>query len=471
MTLPRGHRLGPYEIVAPLGAGGMGEVYRAHDTRLDRTVAIKVLPAHLSADPTRRERFEREARAVSSLNHPHICTLFDVGREGEVDFLVMEHVEGETLAARLTAGPLPPDQVLRVAAEIADALDKAHRQGVTHRDLKPANIMITRAGAMLLDFGLAKLRAAEGAPAGGPLSALPTEGADLTADGALLGTLQYMAPEQLEGKEAGAPTDLFALGTVVYEMATGRKAFQGRSQASLIAAIMSSEPAPIATLQPLAPAALDRLVRGCLAKDPRDRWQSAHDVWLQLRGLAEAGPRPDAAGVLAAPRRLPWAWGAVTAALAGLAILGSVYLRPRPQPPSPIRFGVALPPGTSFDTRMPAVAVSPDGRMLALRASAGGPHSIWVRSLDAIEARALPGTEGATSHFCPPTAARSASSPEGSSSGSRPRAGRCRRCATSPGPWRPARGAPATTSSSTSPSPPGTRGSTGCVARGGRRSW
>ena len=251
MTLDSGSRLGPYEIVSAVGAGGMGEVYKAKDTRLDRAVAIKVLPSHLSDNPTLRERFEREARTVSSLNHPHICTLFDIGRENGVDFLVMEYLEGETLAERLKKGPLPLEEALDRGIEIADALDEAHRHGVIHRDLKPGNVMLA-SGAKLLDFGLSK-RAAGKLSDASSLSALPTEAQPLTQEGTLLGTFQYMAPEQLEGKEADARSDIFALGAVLYEMLTGRKAFQGRSQASLISAIMSAEPAPMSTLQPMAP--------------------------------------------------------------------------------------------------------------------------------------------------------------------------------------------------------------------------
>ena len=248
MPLAAGTRFGPYEILAPIGAGGMGEVYRARDTRLDRTVAIKVLPEHLSSNPQLRERFEREAKAISSLSHPHICPLYDVGHQDGIDYLVMEYLEGETLADRLKKGPLPPDQVLQYAIQITDALDTAHRHGVIHRDLKPGNIMLTKSGAKLLDFGLAKVRAAE-AVAG--MTALPTETTPLTGEGTILGTLQYMAPEQLEGKEADARTDIFALGAVIYEMATRQKAFEGKSQASLISAIMSAEPPPLSTVQPI----------------------------------------------------------------------------------------------------------------------------------------------------------------------------------------------------------------------------
>ena len=290
MALTSGTRLGPYEILSPCGAGGMGEVYRARDTRLDRTVAIKILPAHLSDNADLRQRFEREARAVSSLNHAHICTLHDIGHQDGVDFLVMEYLEGETLADRLRKGPFAPEQFARTAVEIADALDRAHRQGVIHRDLKPGNIMLTKAGVKLLDFGLAKLGGPHPAQALSRLSALPTEDkSPLTAEGTIVGTLQYMAPEQLEGKEADARTDIFALGTVLYEMATGQRAFKGKSQASLIAAILASEPPPISSLRPMTPPALDRLVRTCLAKDPDERWQSARDLAQELEWIAREG--------------------------------------------------------------------------------------------------------------------------------------------------------------------------------------
>ncbi len=284
MALTAGTRLGPYEIGDQLGAGGMGEVYRATDTRLDRTVAIKVLPEHLADDPQRRERFEREAKAVSSLNHPHICTLHDVGEQDGVHYLVMELVEGDTLAARLEKGRLPLDQALEYAIQIADALDKAHRQGVVHRDLKPGNIMLTKsAGVKLLDFGLAKLKGDAGAVS--PLSQMPTQdlSAPLTAEGTIIGTLQYMAPEQLEGKEADARTDIFAFGAVVYEMVTGKKAFEGSTQASLVGAIMNHQPAPVAEVQPVSPPMLDHVITACLAKNPEDRCQNAADLRRELK--------------------------------------------------------------------------------------------------------------------------------------------------------------------------------------------
>src|ERR1700758_5402518 len=270
MAILAGTRLGPYEVLSAIGAGGMGEVYKACDTRLDRIVAIKVLPAHLADRSELRERFEREAKTIASLNHPHICTLYDTGHQDDIDFLVMEYLEGETLAQRLVKGSLPIQQVLQYAIEIADALDKAHRKGITHRDLKPGNIMLTKSGTKLLDFGLAKLRGRQTAAAN--LSALPT-GNNLTAQGTIVGTLQYMAPEQLEGGEVDARTDIFAFGVVVYEMATGKKAFEGKTQASLIAKILEIDPPPISSLQPMTPPALDRAVKKCLAKEPEKRWQ------------------------------------------------------------------------------------------------------------------------------------------------------------------------------------------------------
>src|SRR5215472_4660194 len=256
MMIAEGTKLGPYEIAGAIGAGGMGEVYRARDTRLDRVVAIKILPAHLADKPELRERFEREARTIASLNHPHICILHDIGHQDGTDFLVLEYLEGETLADRLKKGPPPLEQVLQYAIEVADALDKAHRKGITHRDLKPGNIMLTKAGTKLLDFGLAKLRQ-ENSPANISLSKVPTAGDAITAHGSILGTLQYMAPEQLEGKESDARTDIFAFGVVVYETVTGKKAFNGSSQASLIAAILEHEPTAMSALQPMAPPALD----------------------------------------------------------------------------------------------------------------------------------------------------------------------------------------------------------------------
>ena len=300
MPLSAGTKLGPYKVEALLGAGGMGEVYRARDTRLDRLVAVKVLAARLSTSPEAKRRFDREARAISSLNHPNICTLYDLGHQDGTDFLVMEYLEGETLANRLTKGPLPPEQVLRYGIEICDGLEKAHKSGVIHRDLKPGNIMLTKSGAKLMDFGLAKATSDFGMPPRESGSedtttfATPPPGLPLTVEGTVLGTIQYMAPEQLEGKEADGRSDIFALGTVLYEMASGRAAFTGQSHASIVAAILTYHPPAIAMAQPMSPSAFDSLVRVCLAKDPDERWQTAHDVKLQLRWIAESGTQPNA---------------------------------------------------------------------------------------------------------------------------------------------------------------------------------
>src|SRR3979490_434035 len=301
MTLAAGSKLGPYEIAAPLGAGGMGEVYRARDTRLDRTIAIKILPAQFSSDPVRKQRFEREAKAISSLNHPHICTLHDVGAQNGISYLGMEHVQGESLDARLKKGPLPWKQALECAVQICDALEKAHRAGIVHRDLKPGNIMLTASGAKLLDFGLAK-------PAAGllgtqvltdkghltpstptmNLSALGSPRGTLTQQGTIVGTFQFMAPEVLQGQEADARSDIFSFGCVLYEMITGKRAFEGKSQISVASAILAKEPEPIPKPQPLAPAALDQVVHECLAKDPDSRWQNAADVARELRWIASS---------------------------------------------------------------------------------------------------------------------------------------------------------------------------------------
>ena len=296
MALAAGTRLGPYEIVAPLGAGGMGEVYRGRDTRLERTIAIKILPAHLSCDPVRKQRFEREAKTISSLNHPHICTLYDVGQQDGVDFLVMECVEGETLSKRLEKGSLPFDQVLKFGGQIADALDKAHRAEIVHRDLKPGNIMLTATGAKLLDFGLAK-------PATLLLSGMTLtatkQDSPVTEQGTMVGTFQYMSPEQVEGKELDGRSDIFSLGAVLYEMVTGRRAFEGKSQLSAASAILEKQPVPITSIKPLTPLALDHAIRRCLSKDPDERWQTARDLALELRWLAESTSQAGTAIALA----------------------------------------------------------------------------------------------------------------------------------------------------------------------------
>src|SRR5262249_11515910 len=284
MPLQPGTKLGPYRIVAPAGAGGMGEVYKGADTRLNRTVAIKVLPEHFSQDPEMKQRFEREAQTIAAMNHPHICTLYDVGQQDGTEFLVMEYLEGETLDTRISRGPLPLDEALKVAIEIADALDKAHAQGVTHRDLKPGNVMLTTSGAKLLDFGLAKLKQQTTSP-----DTPAPAGANTTTPGTIMGTMQYMAPEQLEGKEADARTDIFAFGALLYEMASGKKAFEGKSKAHLIAAIVSVDPEPLSKQQPEIPPALDFLVKRCLEKDPEDRLQTAWDLLSHLNWIMEGG--------------------------------------------------------------------------------------------------------------------------------------------------------------------------------------
>jgi Tol biopolymer transport system component len=390
-------RVGPYEVTSKLGAGGMGEVYRARDTRLERDVALKLLPSHLAADPQFRARFEREAKSVSALNHPHICTLHDVGSETvhgeELHYLVLELIDGESLAQRLAKGRLSSEDVLRFGVQIASALDAAHRRGIVHRDLKPANVMITRAGAKLLDFGLA--RSADGKPAVESISSLNTADQPLTEAGTIVGTFQYMSPEQLEGQAADARTDIFALGAVLYEMAAGRKAFEGKSRTSLIAAIVSSQPPPIATVDAMSPPALDHVIRKCLEKDPDDRWQSARDVMAELQWISEGGSRAGLPGIVSTRRRVRegLAWGAF--AVASLAALGFAvaWARRAPQPAPVVRFQVPNPDGI---TDIGPPVISPDGRMIAFDAAdLGGKRQIWLRPLDVLESRPLAGTEGA----------------------------------------------------------------------------
>ena len=322
MALTSGTRLGPYEILSPLGAGGMGEVYKAKDTRLDRTVAIKVLPEHLADSPERKARFEREAKAISQLNHPHICTLYDVGKHEGIDFLVMEYIEGETLTDRLKKGALPLDQALEYGIQITDGLDKAHRAGIVHRDLKPGNVMLTKPGAKLLDFGLAK-PIAEGQPSLAGLSAIPTRENPITEQGVVVGAVQYMSPEQLEGKDADARTDIFAFGALLYEMVTGKKALEGKSQLSVMTAILEHDPPPISTVQRMTqrmtPQALDHVVKTCLVKDPDGRWQAAGDVARQLTWIAESV----SSGAAAVTPDVRWgktAWVAMVALLLGIAV-------------------------------------------------------------------------------------------------------------------------------------------------------
>jgi Tol biopolymer transport system component len=375
----------------------MGEVYRARDTRLDREVALKLLPPQLAADPQFRARFEREAKSVSALNHPHICTLHDVGsatvRGEELHYLVLELIDGESLAQRLAKGPMPVEDVLRYGEQIASALDAAHRRGIVHRDLKPGNVMITRGGAKLLDFGLA--RSGDGRAAVESTSSLNTLDKPLTEQGTILGTFQYMAPEQLEGQPADARTDIFALGAVLYEMATGGKAFQGKSRTSLIAAIVSSHPPAISSVQPMSPPALDHVVRKCLEKDPDDRWQSARDVTAELLWISEGGSRVGLPGIVSTRRRVREraAWAAC--AVASLAAMGFAvaWARRAPQSPPVVRFQIPNPEGV-IDVGPPVL--SPDGRMIAFDAAdSTGKRGIWLRPLDALESRLLAGTEGA----------------------------------------------------------------------------
>ena len=392
MPLPVGTKLGPYEIQAPLGAGGMGEVYRARDTRLDRTVAVKILPSHLSSDPDARQRFEREAKIISSLNHPHICVLHDVGHQDGINYLVMECVEGETLAKRLEKGAPPLEQVLKLGAQIADALDKAHRSGVIHRDLKPGNVMLTSSGAKLLDFGLAKPTAPW---ADSDTRTAAKESTPVTAQGTVVGTFQYMSPEQVEGKELDGRSDIFSLGSVLYEMLTGQRAFQGQSRLSVASAILEKEPAPISSVKPMTPPSLDRCVRRCLAKDPEQRWQSAGDLADELRwigGSSDTG----IAGPGAPPRRKLQARIALTVAAAGITtaiLFGYLHWRDansasRPRivasivAPEKMRFNLA------GDFSGP-VAVSPDGTKLVFSASG----FLWVRALNEIAPRRLEGTQ------------------------------------------------------------------------------
>jgi Tol biopolymer transport system component len=404
MPLASGKRLGSYEILALIGAGGMGEVYKARDTRLERNVAIKVLPDEVAADPGFRQRFEREAKTISSLNHPHICTLYDLGNEDGVEFLVMELLEGETLTQRLTRGALPFPQVLRYGIEIAEALDRAHRQGITHRDLKPGNIMLTKAGAKLLDFGLAKLKAES--PVQVSSSAATPSPDLLTASGTILGTLQYMAPEQLEAKSVDHRADVFAFGAIVYEMATGKKAFEGASQASLIGAILKDSPHAISSLQPLSPPAFDALIETCLAKDPDERWQSAGDVGRQLRLLQGGSSHPSMsmpAPSLVAPaapraaRKRMLATG-IAVALAAALVPALLYLMRAPAPAlTQIRFEI---PAPGYEPN--GLAVSPDGERIAYAAVTDGVRRIWIRPLGAVAARELPGTENAQGVFWSP---------------------------------------------------------------------
>jgi eukaryotic-like serine/threonine-protein kinase len=400
MALSSGTLLGPYEIQSPLGAGGMGEVYRARDTRLDRVVAIKILPEHLCSNPEAKQRFDREARAISSLSHPNICHLYDVGQHNGISYLVMEYLEGETLGERLHKGRLPLEQVFRVGTEICQGLEQAHRSGVVHRDLKPGNIMLTKSGAKLMDFGLAKVPAAPLGNLSGSNS-LATMSQPLTTEGTIVGTIQYMAPEQLEGKEADKRSDIFALGSVLYEMVTGKRAFEGKTTASTIAAILAAEPKPLSAVQPLSPPALEHVIATCIAKEPEERWQSCADVSRQLEWVAK---EPKTAEVSPRSRRLLWTLLAAGVLIAAALVVGTRWSK---VPARVGQFEVNPPPNSYFNFRGlsgPPVP-SPDGSKIAFVAftqGKTGTAGLWLRSLDSTEARFLPGTEGAIYPFWSP---------------------------------------------------------------------
>src|SRR5450631_2882889 len=392
MSLTSGARVGPYEVISPAGAGGMGEVYRARDTRLDRTVAIKILPAHLSDDPEAKERFDREARTISSLNHPNIYILHDVGHQDGVDYLVMEYLAGETLASRLDKGALPPDQVLKYGIEICEGLETAHRTGVVHRDLKPGNIMLTKTGVKLMDFGLAKSLPAS-ASATSSLSVTlssPAANSPLTEKGMIVGTFQYMSPEQVQGKEVDGRSDIFSLGAVLYEMVTGKRAFEGKSQLSVAAAILENEPRPIRSVKPMTSPVLDHAIVCCLAKNPENRWQTARDLALELKWTAESGAHTGTLTPVGQRRtgRQLLAWS-VAAVLAIIVVLATFLFRSHgPQVATPVRFEIRLPAGTLNFT------LSPNGRQLAFLApDAGGRNLVWLRALGSLEPHPLPGTE------------------------------------------------------------------------------
>lgn len=405
MGISAGTRLGPYEVIAPLGAGGMGEVYRARDTRLERTVAIKVLPSHLSENPDLKQRFEREAKAISQLNHPNICTLYDVGHEERTDYLVMEFLEGESLAERLKRGPLPLKEIIAIGCNIADALDRAHRAGIVHRDLKPGNVMLTKSGAKLLDFGLAKAAVMGASPGSGSaplLSAAMTmtspspEYLPLTRQGTLVGTVQYMSPEQIQGNEADARSDIFAFGAVLYEMATGKRPFEGKSQIKVASAILEDEPQPVSAVLKTSPPALDRLVRTCLAKNPEERFQSALDVKLELKWLstAQTGAEPDR------PRLAGWVGYIALAAIAAMAVVAAILLWARFTQPAPhaMQFTAALP----FSAR--SMAVAPNGHAVAVAAYREDIHKVglFLYEIGATDGKPLAGTSGATFPFWSP---------------------------------------------------------------------
>ncbi len=411
MALTSGTKLGPYEIQSPLGAGGMGEVYRARDTRLDRTVAIKILAPHLSSSPELKQRLEREARAISSLNHPNICQLYDVGSQGGTDYLVMEFLEGETLAERLQRGVLPLNEAAKIGVAVAHGLAVAHRQGIVHRDLKPGNIMLTKAGAKLMDFGLAKPAAGGGtATAAAPLvSAARTLSeasplSPLTTAGAVVGTIQYMSPEQVEGKEVDARSDIFSFGAVLYEMLTGKRAFAGKSQLTVASAILEKDPDPISTLKPMTPPALERTIRKCLAKNPEERWQNASDLATQLQWVADA--RGASVATSASPaKRVNLAW--IVSAVLALLLIGAirVSLHPTTKAQPAMRFSISLAEGEALGGTwywLPSIAISPDGSQVAYVTHHGGKAQIYLRRIGETAAQPIPGTEGAGLPFFSP---------------------------------------------------------------------
>ncbi len=419
MALAPGTKLGPYEVQSPLGSGGMGEVYRAHDNRLGRDVAIKVLPAHLSSSPELKQRLEREARAISSLNHPHICHLYDIGSQDGTDYLVMELLEGENLSERLKRGAMPMNEILKVGMAVAEALAVAHRQGILHRDLKPANIMLTESGAKLMDFGLAKPVSLSGTGSGSASAPAFTAAATLsgaspltplTTAGSIVGTIQYMSPEQIEGKEADVRSDIFALGSVLYEMAAGKRPFSGKSQISLASAILENDPEPLSSLKPTTSAAFERLVTACLQKNPEERFQNAQDVKLELQWIASEKPATAPAGstgqtsVAQRRERLGWAAAVVAAVIVGAAAGMLLYHPARPE--RSIRSVINPPEKTTMnltgDNAGPPV-LSPDGTSLAFAAtSSDGKVALWVRPMDTLEARQLPGTDNAEFPFWSP---------------------------------------------------------------------
>ncbi len=409
MGLTPGTKLGPYEIVSAIGAGGMGEVYKARDSRLDRDVAIKVLPAHLCKNADLKQRFEREAKTISSLNHPHICTLHDIGQEGDIEYIVLEYLEGEPLSKRLEKGPLPVPELLKTAMQIADGLDRAHKSGIVHRDLKPGNIVLTKGGAKLLDFGLAKPQVSVMGVSAATLSAAATmtsPSTPITQEGTIVGTYQYMSPEQLEGKEADPRSDIFAFGSVMYEMATGKRAFDGRSSISVMSAILEKDPEPVSSVHPLAPPAFDRIVQRALAKDPEERWQSAGDIKLELQWLSgHSTSSIPTVSVPKAHKAAPWRIIALACALTVLAFATGWLLRPAPA--APVIRAVIIPPDkVSFDLKGdyagPAM-ISPDGQTIVFAAHGDSSQkALWVRPVGSMAAQRLVGTEGCSFPFWSP---------------------------------------------------------------------